>query len=99
MQDSGPRAFPNFVQRIDSGGKSEPHQEILAFWIVNDNKQLFRVQPDIDNGGQLTFTLLSNATGIATVKVRVRDNVGTANDGIDTSETIRFVNEVCWFNI
>jgi hypothetical protein len=57
----------------------------VNFVVANDNSALFSVQPSLGPNGTLTYTPAANANGIATVTVRVRDDGGTVNGGVDTS--------------
>ncbi len=58
--------------------------QTVNFIVTNNNAPLFSVPPAIDPNGVLTFTT-SGLTGTATVTVRLHDNGGTANGGVDTS--------------
>ena len=44
------------------------------------------MQPTVATDGTLTYTPAANAYGTATVTVRLTDNGGTANGGVDFSE-------------
>ncbi len=58
---------------------------------VAGNTNLFSVAPAIDaSTGAVTFTPALNASGTATVTVVLRDDDGTANGGVDTSEDHTF---------
>src|SRR5262249_28809323 len=57
----------------------------VDFLISNNNRNLFLVQPAISALGVLSFTPATNAYGVATVTVSLRDNGGVANGGEDTS--------------
>src|SRR5262249_53261005 len=50
-----------------------------------DNNPLFSSQPAVSATGTLTYTSAPNANGSAIVTVRVHDNGGVANGGVDTS--------------
>src|SRR6185295_14135868 len=47
--------------------------------------------PAIGSDGTLTFTSAANANGSATVTVRIADNGGTTDNGVDTSAPQTFV--------
>ncbi len=66
----------------------------LQFIVTTDNPQLFSVAPTISSTGTLSFQSAANATGIATVTVKVKDDGGTANGGIDTSGIQTFTIDV-----
>ncbi len=68
-----------------SKGPSNESTQILSFEMTNDNNGLFSSQPSIDTLGNLAFALAINQTGMATVTVKIRDDGGTANGGVDVS--------------
>jgi hypothetical protein len=66
----------------------ETSQILLGYEVVsNDRPDLFDGNITIDPTGKLTFKTVGTlaTAGVATIGVRVRDNGGTANGGIDTS--------------
>jgi hypothetical protein len=66
-------------------GEAIETQAIDSYIVTNNNGALFSTPPAIATNGDLTYTLAENAFGVATVSVKVKDNGGTANNGIDTS--------------
>jgi hypothetical protein len=64
--------------------------QTLSFVVSNDNSSLFSVQPGIDASGKKSFTPAANATGSTTVSVRIHDDGGTANGGVDSSAVQTF---------
>jgi hypothetical protein len=57
-----------------------------TFEIVNvSNPTLFSAAPAVAPNGTLTYTAAGNKFGTATVTVRLHDNGGTANGGVDVS--------------
>ncbi|HZN69981.1 MAG TPA: Ig-like domain-containing protein [Tepidisphaeraceae bacterium] len=83
-EDSGPVVLPGSAAGIRAGPANESGQA-LTFEVVAANPALFSAQPAIDPSGTLTFTAASNANGVTLVTVRLRDNGGTANGGVDVS--------------
>jgi hypothetical protein len=83
-EDSGPHTIVAWASNIRAGPPNETAQT-LTFLVTNDNGALFAVEPALGNSGTLTFRPATNAYGLATVTVRLRDNGGTANGGQDTS--------------
>ncbi len=73
-----------------SAGSGEIWQTV-TYLVVNDNPALFSLAPAIDQAGTLTFKPAINANGSALVTVRIQDNGGTANGGIDTSQAQTFL--------
>ncbi|MBA4015842.1 MAG: hypothetical protein C0483_01505 [Pirellula sp.] len=86
--DGSAKTYTSWATSI-SQGPSETGQT-LTFLVTNDNNALFSVQPTISSTGTLTFTPILNASGTATVSVRLQDNGGTANGGVDTSAVQTF---------
>jgi hypothetical protein len=82
-EDAGAQTIPNWATSI-SAGPGESSQTV-TFLVSTDNPSLFSAAPAIDASGTLTFTPAANATGQATVTVRLQDNGGTDNGGVDTS--------------
>src|SRR5262249_11273047 len=60
----------------------------------NTNAGLFTALPAIDSTGTLTFTSAANAFGSAQITVKLMDNGGTANGGVDTSAPQTFTIKV-----
>ncbi len=74
---------------ISPGRPAESSQK-LQFLVSNDNPALFGVQPSIDPSGTLTYQTAVFTRGTATVTVRLMDDGGTANGGVDTSTPATF---------
>ncbi|QEL17930.1 YDG domain-containing protein [Limnoglobus roseus] len=85
----GAQTLTGFVTGISAGPTDEAGQT-LTFLVSNDNAGLFSVAPTISANGTLTFTVAAGASGTATVTVRLMDNGGTANSGVDTSAAQTF---------
>ena len=83
-EDSAPVSLPAWVTAITSGPADESSQSVV-FTVTNDNNALFVTQPSISPDGTLTYTLVPNVNGSATVSVTLQDDGGTANGGVDTS--------------
>ena len=88
-EDSGAHSQSSFAT-FSAGNAGESGQAVLAYTVNNNNSSLFSVQPAISTSGTLTFTPAANSNGVATVTVSVRDNGGTANSGVDTSDSVTF---------
>jgi len=65
------------------GPANESTQALVGYTLANSSNALFIVQPSINNGGTLAFTLAPNANGTAVVAVVVQDNGGTGSGGTD----------------
>ncbi len=95
-EDSGTKTSTNYLTSVIAGPPDEAGSQTTTTFVTNDSNALFATQPSIDAAGTLTFTPAANANGLATVTVKVQDNGGTSNGGID-SRTQTFtitVNEV-----
>ena len=79
---SGVQTVAGWATAISQGtGESG---QLVDFVVTNDSDSLFTVQPSVSANGTLSYTP-GNTTGVATVSVRIHDNGGTANGGVDTS--------------
>ncbi len=81
---SGTTTVPRFVTNISAGVGNEQNQG-LTFIVTTDRPDLFTVQPSIAPDGTLTFGPANKNIGTATVTVRLMDDAGTANGGVNIS--------------
>ncbi len=84
-EDTGLHTVANWATAISKGPANEFAQTV-SFVVTNNNNALFSVQPAVSPTGTLTFTPAEDATGTATVFVRLMDNGGTENGGVNVSE-------------
>jgi murein DD-endopeptidase MepM/ murein hydrolase activator NlpD len=98
-EDSGPQAVPGWATGLTAGPADEAGQ-LLAFEVVsNTNPGLFSAGPAVAADGTLTYTPAPDANGSATITLRVHDDGGTADGGVDVSPartftvTVRPVND------
>jgi VCBS repeat-containing protein len=92
LEDAGAQTMTGWASAI-SAGPNEAGQA-LDFIVSNDNNALFSVQPAVSPTGTLTYRLASNMNGVnhvAHVTVRLHDDGGTANGGVDTSGAQTFI--------
>jgi len=82
-QGSSPQTAAGWATAISQG--TGDSGQLVDFIVTNNNNSLFSVQPAISAAGTLTYTPNGGSTGVATVSVRIHDNGGTANGGVDTS--------------
>jgi hypothetical protein len=71
-----------------TAGPPDESGQTLTFSTTNNNNALFSAQPSVAADGTLTYTPAPNANGSATVTVRLSDNGGTANGGVDHSDRL-----------
>jgi hypothetical protein len=90
-EDAGAQSVPGWATNISAGPADESGQ-VLAFNITgNTNPALFSVLPAVGaSTGALTYTPAANANGAATITIRLADDGGTANGGVDTSPAQNF---------
>ncbi len=87
--NDGVLAITNWATLLNPVAANESSQT-LRFMVTADNRALFATQPAISANGTLTFRPNLEVAGIATVTVRLSDNGGKANGGIDTSAAQTF---------
>ena len=73
----------------DLQGTGERVGQAVDFIVTNNNNALFSTQPAVAANGTLTYTPAANANGSATVTVKIHDDGGTANGGVDTARPRR----------
>ncbi len=97
VEDAGVQTITIWATNISPGPPSESTQT-LDFIVSNDNNALFASQPAVAPDGTLTFTPADDAFGTATVTVRIHDNGGVANGGVDASAAQVFIIDVTAVN-
>ncbi len=89
VNENSPMQTVNWASNISPGPANESAQSTM-FFVSNDNPGLFALIPAIAPDGALRYKPATNAFGVATVRVTLRDNGGTANGGVDTSSEVTF---------
>jgi hypothetical protein len=90
LLDSGAQSVTGWVPAM-SAGPSDESGQALSFSITGDTvPSLFSVAPAVAADGTLSYTPAGNTIGTTTVTLRVSDDGGTANGGVDTSPTQTF---------
>ncbi|GAB4291141.1 MAG: hypothetical protein Fur0025_26230 [Oscillatoriaceae cyanobacterium] len=86
-EDAGTQTITGWLSFNPGGGSDEANQAVSAYTVsAISNPGLFvGGTPVIDASGNLTYTPAANANGTSTFQVKVQDNGGTANGGVDTS--------------
>ncbi len=90
LEDALPQSIGNWATAILAGPPNESAQILDFIVTANSNPGLFSVAPAISPSGTLTYTLAPNINGTASITIKLHDNAGTANAGIDTSATQTF---------
>lgn len=76
---------------FSAGPSSESTQSVQEYLVGGiTNPGLFTANPTVDPSGTLRYTPASGAVGTSDFTVRVRDNGGTANGGVDLSPAQTF---------
>jgi large repetitive protein len=89
LEDAGAQTVNPWATAIDDGDPEVTQG--LTFEITNNtNAALFSAGPAVSPTGVLTYTPAADANGVATITLRLRDDGGTANGGIDVSPTQTF---------
>jgi len=89
-EDAGAQSIAGWATSISPGPPEESNQQARMETVSFDNPGLYSFAPFVEADGTLRFTTAPNAFGVSTVKVRARDNGGTANGGIDFSPSQTF---------
>jgi hypothetical protein len=88
-EDAGSQSVAAWATSIVAGPPNENGQR-LQFVLTNSNPGLFCAAPQIDSKGTLRYTPAANANGTAVITVCLKDDGGTENGGLDTSEEESF---------
>jgi len=89
-EDAGPQSVAGWATAISRGGGADEAAQALTFLVSATNPTLFATAPSVAASGTLTYTAAANANGTSTVTVRLQDDGGTANTGVDTSAAQTF---------
>jgi Bacterial Ig-like domain/Cadherin-like domain len=93
-EDSGAKTVDPWATGISKGPADEASQTVSFVVTDNSNPDLFSAGPAVSNSGALSFTPAANAFGTATVSVKITDNGGTANGGVNESTVQTFTIDV-----
>ncbi len=103
-EDAGSQSVPNWATAISTGPANEAGQSV-DFVVTTNNDSFFSTLPMVAANGTLTFTPAPNANGLAVITVRIHDNGGSSNGGVDLSSpqtfniTVNAVNDVPSFTV
>src|SRR5262249_22864874 len=85
LEDAASQSVVGWATGISAGPANESGQTVNFTVDSNSNPGLFSVAPAVSANGTLTYTLAPDANGSAAITIRLHDNGGTANGGVDTS--------------
>lgn len=97
LEDAAPQSVANWATAI-TDGDPEATQNLTFVVTNNSNAALFATAPAISPTGTLSYTPAANANGTATISVRLDDDGGTANGGLNQSAVQTFVINVTAVN-
>ena len=80
---------PRHVSMLSAGPANEASQTV-TFVATSSDANLFSAGPAVATNGTLTFTSAENMSGTATITVVAKDDGGTANGGVDQSDSKTF---------
>ena len=89
-EDSGLKTASNWATGISAGGGNDETAQELTFTLSADHPELFSSGPALSADGTLSFTPASNANGVASVTITLKDDGGTANSGEDSAASQTF---------
>ena len=89
-EDAGAQSVPGWATAISPGPANESGQTVSFVVTSNGNPSLFSVAPAVSSSGTLTYTPAANAFGSATIDLKITDDGGTANGGVNESATQSF---------
>ena len=87
--NSGVQTVATWATDISAGTANEASQTV-TFVATSSDANLFSAGPAVATNGTLTFTSAENMSGTATITVVAKDDGGTANGGVDQSDSKTF---------
>ncbi len=85
LEDAGPQVVSGWATDTSAGPTDEGSQSLSFEITSNTNAALFAVEPAVASDGTLSYTPAPDANGSATVGVRLTDDGGAADGGLDAS--------------
>jgi VCBS repeat-containing protein len=89
-EDAAAQSVSGWATAISPGPSNESGQTVSFVITNNTNAGLFSADPAVSPTGTLTYTPAANQHGTATITLKITDNGGTANGGVDQSATQSF---------
>lgn len=84
LEDALPQEI-GWAFNMNAGPPDEKASQSLSFIVTTDNEDLFSSQPFVSSQGRLMFSVRSCKNGTARVCVRIKDDGGIQDGGIDES--------------
>ena len=89
-EDSGAHSVNPWASSISKGPANESGQSVDFVITNNSNSTLFSSGPSVSSNGTLSYTPDANKSGTATITLKIHDDGGTANGGVNESATQSF---------
>jgi hypothetical protein len=89
-EDAGLQTVNPWATSLVKGPANESSQTLSFIVTGNTNPGLFAAGPTVDSNGTLTYQSALNAYGTATISIRVTDDGGTSDGGVDQSSDQTF---------
>ena len=90
-EDAGAQTASPWATSISAGPANESAQTVSFAITANTNVSLFSAGPAVSSTGVLTYTPAANANGTATITLKITDNGGTTDGGVNESATQSYV--------
>ncbi len=84
LEESPAQSVIGWATALSTGPANESTQT-TSFNVSNNNNTLFSVQPSVNATGDLSYTPLADASGVAIVTISISDDGGLVDGGVDTS--------------
>ena len=99
--NAGPVTVSPWATGISAGPANEAGQTLAFLVTGNTDPTLFAAGPSISPTGALTYTpaIVPAGTHSSTITIRLQDNGGTANGGVDTSAAQTFTISITHVNV
>ncbi len=91
-QKQGAVTIPGFATNLSRGGGADEASHVLSAFVVSNNANYFAVAPKISATGVLTFTPKPTNSGLVPITIKLADNGGVANGGINSTTQTVFIN-------
>ncbi len=92
--DNSVQSFANWATDISEGADNESDQTVSFVITGNTNPGMFLVPPAVSADGTLTYTIDPDTSEtdnrVATIGIKITDDGGTDNDGVDSSALQQF---------
>ena len=96
--EDGGQFTVSWATNPSTGPADESSQTYSYIVSSNDHPEFFSAGPSVATNGELSYTLAANKNGIATVGVKIQDNGGTANGGVNQSAAQTFTISIAAVN-